>query len=67
MLGDGMVSFGVPLVTDFRKAKSSAKMVSLSFKRSLIVTPSAAKGMSPATPWNCTVTFSSARATPPMR
>ena len=67
MLGEGIVSFGVPLpTTDFRKSKWSPKMQP--FSPSLPVTrrPDGVKSTSPWSLWKCTVMFCSTFCTPPI-
>ena len=66
MLGDGIVSLGVPFATERRNVKSSAKMHVSSF--SLPVTRMAAgvNSMSPFSLWNWTFRLSCALVIPPI-
>ena len=61
MLGDGIVSFGVPAVTVCcRNVNASPKIVCDRPTRPLTCIAAAMNSMSPSSLWNCTRTLSSA-------
>ena len=60
MLGEGIVSFGVPRpTTDFRNSKCSPKMQPSSDSLPSTRRPDGVKSMSPLSLWKCTVMFCS--------
>ena len=66
MLGEGIVSFGVAVVTvDFKNAKASAKIGRSSVTRSRTRSAAGVHSRSPCALWNVTFIFSSAWLTPP--
>ncbi len=66
MLGDGIVSFGVAVVTCcFRNEKASAKMVFSSRTWSCTFSAADSKSRLPFSFSKCTVIFSSVREMPP--
>ena len=65
MLGDGMVSFGVAVATDFRKVKASAKIGCCSVSLPVMRSAAGVNSMSPFSLWNLTVRLSCTLVTPP--
>ena len=66
MLGEGIVSFGVPRATDLRNAKSSAKMQRSSFSLPVTRIAAGVNSMSPFSLWNWTFRLSWALVIPPI-
>jgi len=64
MLGEGIVSFGVPRATDLRKAKSSAKMARSRFNLPVTRIAAGVNSMSPCALWNLTTRSPGAFETP---
>ncbi len=66
MLGEGMVSFGVPVVTtDFRNSKSSPKMHFSKVSLPTIRSADGVNSMSPPLLWKVTLRLSLTFSTPP--
>jgi hypothetical protein len=67
MLGEGMVSLGVPRGVAFlRNSKSSPKMQPFSDSLPSTLRPEGVKSTSPRSLWKCTVMFCSTLRTPPI-